>query len=172
MKPKMKHRTKTKIAALLCSALMLFGVLDISPAFKSKAEENMQDIPMETERAGAGETYNFWTDPSHTGEWWVTCTNEDHPAYGVMNNQYRVICCENTKASVGGYTPTVLAKVLESVKETTGFDLVDVMRANTYDAKVTKNVNVTGLENLGDDTKSVVVEKIIEKAAPEKTESE
>lgn len=103
MKPKMKHRTKTKIAALLCSALMLFGVLDISPAFKSKAEENMGEIPMETEKSGAGETYNFWTDPSHTGEWWVTCTNEDHPAYGVMNNQYRVICCENTKASPFSY---------------------------------------------------------------------
>ena len=49
-------------------------------------------------------------------------------------------------ASVGGYTPAVMAKVIESVKETTGFDLMEVMKAQTYDAKVNKNINVTGLE--------------------------
>ncbi len=49
-------------------------------------------------------------------------------------------------ASVGGYTPAVLAKVIESVKETTGFDLTEVMKAQTYDAKVNHNINVTGLE--------------------------
>lgn len=31
------------------------------------------------------------------------------------------------------------------MKETTGFDLTEVMKANTYDAKTTKNVNFTGL---------------------------
>ena len=44
--------------------------------------------------------------------------------------------------AVGGYTPAVLAKVIESVKETIGFDLTEVMRANTYAAKVNRNVNV------------------------------
>ena len=35
---------------------------------------------------------------------------------------------------------------MESVKEITGLDLVDVMRAETYDAKVNHNINVTGLD--------------------------
>ena len=48
-------------------------------------------------------------------------------------------------ATVGNYVPTVLAKTLESVKETTGIDLREIMKADTYDAKVTKNINVTGL---------------------------
>lgn len=49
-------------------------------------------------------------------------------------------------SQVGGYAPAVMAKVFESVKETTGVDLADVIKADTYDAKVNKNVNVTGLE--------------------------
>ena len=53
---------------------------------------------------------------------------------------------EGGVSSVGGYTPAVLAKVIESVRETTGFDLREVMKAQTYDAKVNHNVNVTGLE--------------------------
>lgn len=47
--------------------------------------------------------------------------------------------------SMGSYVPTVLAKTIESVKETTGVDITEIMKANTYDAKVTKNINVTGL---------------------------
>ncbi|MCQ2505894.1 MAG: flotillin family protein [Lachnospiraceae bacterium] len=57
---------------------------------------------------------------------------------------------------MGGYVPTVLAKTIESIKETTGFDITDVMRADTYDAKVNKNINVKGLEN----ARNVKVEKI------------
>lgn len=52
---------------------------------------------------------------------------------------------ESGVASVGGYAPAVLKKVIESVKETTGFDLTEVMKAQTYDAVVTKNVDVTGI---------------------------
>lgn len=52
---------------------------------------------------------------------------------------------ESGVSSVGGYTPSVLAKVLESVRETTGFDLTDVMKAQTYDAVVNKNVTVSGI---------------------------
>lgn len=39
---------------------------------------------------------------------------------------------------MGGYVPTVLAKTMESVKEATGIDIADIMKAGTYDAKVTK----------------------------------
>ncbi len=52
---------------------------------------------------------------------------------------------ENGVSSVGGYVPSVLAKTIETMKEVTGLDLVEVMKAETYDAKVTKNVNFTGI---------------------------
>ena len=43
---------------------------------------------------------------------------------------------------MGGYVPGVLAKTIESVRETTGFDLTDVMKANTYEAKTDRNVKL------------------------------
>lgn len=64
-------------------------------------------------------------------------------------------------SSVGGYVPNVLAKTLESVKETTGIDLREVMKADTYDAKVTRNVNITGLEKSPDEAKKAVANAII-----------
>jgi flotillin len=67
---------------------------------------------------------------------------------------------EGGVTSVGGYTPAVLAKVLESVRETTGFDLTEVMKAQTYDAKVNHNVNVTGLD--GVTAKETVAQKVAE----------
>ena len=48
-------------------------------------------------------------------------------------------------SSMGGYVPAVLAKTIETVKETTGLDITEIMKADTYDAKVTKNVNFTGI---------------------------
>lgn len=49
-------------------------------------------------------------------------------------------------ASMGGYVPSVLAKTIESVKETTGIDINEIIKADTYDAKVNKNLNVTGID--------------------------
>ena len=49
---------------------------------------------------------------------------------------------ENGVGTFSGNVPSVLAKTIESIKETTGFDLTEVMKANT---KTTKNVNFTGL---------------------------
>ena len=66
--------------------------------------------------------------------------------------------------SMGSYVPNVLAKTIESVKETTGLDITEIMKANTYDAKVNRNVNITGLEckeNTDIDT-AVVVETVKE----------
>lgn len=42
--------------------------------------------------------------------------------------------------TVGGYTPALLQRTIETIKETTGVDLTDIMRAGTYDAKVNKNI--------------------------------
>ena len=55
----------------------------------------------------------------------------------------------NGISSVAGNVPVVMAKLFESMKEATGVDLSEIMRAETYDAKVTKNLNITGLpENI------------------------
>ncbi|MCR4961800.1 MAG: flotillin family protein [Lachnospiraceae bacterium] len=69
-----------------------------------------------------------------------------------LNNIDKVTIIDSGKGStgvdsVGSYVPTVLAQTIETVKEVTGLDLVEVMKAGTYDAKVTKNINITGLEN-------------------------
>ena len=50
----------------------------------------------------------------------------------------------NGVSAVGTYVPSVLMKTIETVKELTGLDIVDVMKANTYDAKVNRNINING----------------------------
>lgn len=47
--------------------------------------------------------------------------------------------------AIAGNVPAVMAKLFESMKETTGIDLGEIVKANTYDAKVNRNVHVTGL---------------------------
>jgi flotillin len=49
----------------------------------------------------------------------------------------------NGVGQMSDYVPAVLAKTIESVKETTGVDLTEIIKADTYDAKVNKNVTVT-----------------------------
>ncbi len=49
---------------------------------------------------------------------------------------------------VAGNVPVVMAKVFESMKEATGIDLANIINAESYDAKVNRNVNVTGLEDI------------------------
>mgnify|MGYP000600409673 CR=1 FL=1 len=45
-----------------------------------------------------------------------------------------------------------LQKTIESIKETTGFDITDVMKANTIQAKTDKNISVDGLEGVSNIT--------------------
>ncbi len=49
---------------------------------------------------------------------------------------------------VAGNVPAVMAKLFESMKETTGIDLSEIIKADTYDAKVNRNVNLSGLDNV------------------------
>ncbi len=56
---------------------------------------------------------------------------------------------------VAGNVPVVMAKVFESMKETTGIDLAGIINAESYDAKVNRNINLTGL----DDVNVVIKEK-------------
>ena len=44
--------------------------------------------------------------------------------------------------SVARTVASTMSTVMESVKEMTGFDLTDAMKAHTYDAVVNKNVNM------------------------------
>ena len=66
----------------------------------------------------------------------------------------------NGVGSMGSYVPQVLAKTIESVKEATGIDISEIMKANTYDAKVNRNINVTGLSGSDSDTAAKVADKI------------
>lgn len=49
---------------------------------------------------------------------------------------------------IAGNVPVVMAKVFESMKEATGIDLADIINAESYDAKVNRNVNVSGLDSV------------------------
>lgn len=51
----------------------------------------------------------------------------------------------NGVSAVADNVPTVMAKLFETVKLTTGVDLKDIVKADSYDAKVTKNIHVTGI---------------------------
>jgi len=64
---------------------------------------------------------------------------------------------------VAGNVPVVMAKLFESMKEATGIDLAEIVKADTYDAKVNRNVNVTGL----DDVNLVLKQDAKADAAPE-----
>jgi len=43
---------------------------------------------------------------------------------------------------VAGYAVSALKAVNEAMKETIGFDLTEIMKANTYDAKINKSINI------------------------------
>lgn len=73
---------------------------------------------------------------------------------------------EGGVSSMGNYVPSVLAKTIETVKETTGLDITEIMRAETYDAKVNKNVNISGLPKQVE----IPVHTVIEKESPSKRE--
>ncbi|MGN0480138.1 MAG: SPFH domain-containing protein [Lachnospiraceae bacterium] len=66
-------------------------------------------------------------------------------------------------SSMGAYVPNVLAQTIAAVKETTGLDITEIMKANTYDAKVTRNINVTGLDETA--AKEAVAGAVMQEAA-------
>ncbi len=48
-------------------------------------------------------------------------------------------------SQVSGNMPVIMKQVFDTMSEATGVDLKEIMRANTYDAKVNRNINVSGL---------------------------
>ena len=55
---------------------------------------------------------------------------------------------EGGVSRVSGNMPVIMKQVFDTMSEATGVDLREIMKANTYDAKVNKNINVSGLENV------------------------
>ena len=54
-----------------------------------------------------------------------------------------------TASQISGNMPIVMKQVFDTMSQATGVDFTEIMKANTYDAKVTKNVNLNGLpENI------------------------
>lgn len=51
----------------------------------------------------------------------------------------------NGASQISGNMPIVMKQVFDTMSEATGVDFTEIMRANTYDAKVNKNINVTGV---------------------------
>lgn len=54
----------------------------------------------------------------------------------------------NGVEQVAGNVPVVMAKVFESMKEATGIDLADIINADSYEAQVNRNINVSGLDSV------------------------
>ena len=54
----------------------------------------------------------------------------------------------NGVEQVAGNVPAVMAKLFETMKETTGIDLSSIINAESYDAKVNRNITVNGLDGV------------------------
>lgn len=66
---------------------------------------------------------------------------------------------ESGLESVAGNVPVVMAKVFESMKEATGVDISEIVRAHTYEGQTTKNINITGLDK---SSESVVTDAVVQ----------
>ena len=53
----------------------------------------------------------------------------------------------NGVSGIANNSAIVMAQVFEQVKAATGIDLKEIVRADTYEGKTTKNINVTGFED-------------------------
>ena len=51
-------------------------------------------------------------------------------------------------SGVSGNVPVLMAQTMEAMKEATGIDMKEIVRANSIQAKTDRNINVTGLEGL------------------------
>ena len=79
---------------------------------------------------------------------------------------------DNGTASITDNVPNILAKTFETVKELTGYDMTDSLRANGYEAKTTKNINVTGLEAMVPDTSKKKVAQEVKEVVKEEVQKE
>ena len=68
--------------------------------------------------------------------------------------------------SVAGIAPAMMKQTFDMISSTTGVDFTEIMKANTFDAKTTKNVNISGeLKGLPEvPADSEVVKNILDEA--------
>lgn len=73
----------------------------------------------------------------------------------------------NGVSEISGNTAAVMQQVFDTMSEATGVDFRDILKAQTYDAKVNRNINVSGLtipvpsdnSNLDPTNDSTLIEK-------------
>ena len=70
-------------------------------------------------------------------------------------------------SGISANVPTVMAQTFETVKAATGVDLADIVKASGYDAKVTRNINVSGLDNDSQVADGVVAGAIADAVKPD-----
>lgn len=63
---------------------------------------------------------------------------------------------------VSDHVPTILAKVFDTVQSSVGIDMKDLVMAESFDAKTTKNINVTGLNRDIADLKQEMINEVTE----------
>ena len=57
---------------------------------------------------------------------------------------------ETGTSRISANMPIVMKQVFDTMSEATGVDFAEIMKANTYDAKVNRNININGLERAGE----------------------
>ena len=77
----------------------------------------------------------------------------------------------NGVSGISANVPTVMAQTFETVKAATGVDLVDIVKASGYDAKVTRNINVSGLDG-SEGTADAIATAAITDAVTDKNDNE
>ena len=78
----------------------------------------------------------------------------------------------NGVSGISANVPTVMAQTFETVKAATGVDLVDIVKASGYDAKVTRNINVSGLEGSDGTAANAVTAAAVTDAVTGNTDTE
>ena len=73
--------------------------------------------------------------------------------------------------AVAGNVPAVMTRLFETMKETVGIDLNEIVKADTYDAKVTRNVNLSGLKQ-SDSEAALTIGSGMEAAVQENPQAE
>ena len=53
---------------------------------------------------------------------------------------------DGSAEKISGNMPVIMKQVFDTMSEATGVDFSEIMKANTYDAKVNHNIHVEGVE--------------------------
>ena len=68
-------------------------------------------------------------------------------------------------SGISGNVPVLMAQTIEAMKEATGIDMKEIVRANSIQAKTDRNINVTGLDSLKPENPEIKENKTTEVTA-------